>query len=121
MDKQIYIFDGIALGVYEPAENATRIVKARMKRAGIGADKYRVSIYKKSVDARKRDAVKLVYSVSVDCIDGSVKDKDSFCRLGARCVSCGELEISFGNETMRERPLVVGMGPAGMFCALILA
>ena len=121
MDKQIYIFDGVALGIDEPADNALKIVRSRMRRAGICIDGYRVSIYKKSVDARKRDAVKLVYSVSVDCIDGSVKDKDSFCRLGARCVSCGELEISFGDETMRERPLVVGMGPAGMFCALILA
>ena len=121
MDKQIYIFDGIALGVDEPAENATRIVRSRMKRAGISADKYCVSIYKKSVDARKRDAVKLVYSVSVDSIEGSEWDRERFARLGARCVSCGELEISYGFEPMRERPLVVGMGPAGMFCALILA
>jgi len=31
------------------------------------------------------------------------------------------LEVRFGCETMQARPLVVGMGPAGMFCALILA
>ena len=32
-----------------------------------------------------------------------------------------DLEVKLGNETMQKRPLVVGMGPAGMFCALILA
>ena len=121
MEKQIYIFDGIALSYDEPAENALKIVKSRMRRAGISVDAYCLRIYKKSVDARKRDAVKLVYSVSVDCCDERLADKARFERLGARCASVGELEVTFGDTPMRERPLVVGMGPAGMFCALVLA
>ncbi len=121
MEKQIYIFDGISLSYDEPAENATRIVKSRMRRAGINTDAYSLRIYKKSVDARRRDAVKLVYSVAVDSCDGARGDNERFSRLGARCVSVGELEISIGDEPMRARPLVVGMGPAGMFCALVLA
>ena len=31
------------------------------------------------------------------------------------------LKPEFGSEPMEKRPVVVGMGPAGMFCALILA
>lgn len=121
MKKQIYIFDGISLSYDECEDGAIRIVKGKMRRAGISINDYQVRIYKKSVDARKRDAVKLVYSVSVDSPDCTMADREKFERIGARCVSVGELEIRFGDEPMRARPLVVGMGPAGMFCALVLA
>ena len=121
MDKQIFIFDGISLSYDEPEEKAAKAVIGKMRRVGINTNAYDVRIYKKSVDARHKDAIKLVYSVAVESTDGARNDKDRFDRLGARSVSLGELEISYGDVPMRERPLVVGMGPAGMFCALILA
>ncbi|MBE6583417.1 MAG: 30S ribosomal protein S21 [Ruminococcaceae bacterium] len=121
MGKYAYIFDGISLSYDEPCESAIRIVRSKMRRAGMNADAYSLQIYKKSVDARRRDAVKLVYSVCAESSDVSQKDGAKFAQLGARNVSIDELEIVKGNEIMRARPLVVGMGPAGMFCALILA
>ncbi|MBQ4091445.1 MAG: hypothetical protein IJC64_03910, partial [Clostridia bacterium] len=121
MEKYTYIFDGVATSYTEPADTAVEAVRSRMRRAGINVDAYRLRIYKKSVDARRRDAVKLVYSVCAESEDERTADKAKFERLGARCVRVKSLEVKLGDKPMRERPLVVGMGPAGMFCALILA
>ncbi len=79
------------------------------------------SVCKKSVDARKKNNIKLVYSVSVEC-----ECSDSFDLSLLKQYSFGfaeekELEISYGSREMDGRPLVVGMGPAGMFCAMLLA
>ncbi len=121
MKKQIYIFDGIGIPYNEPSEDAVKAVKNKMRRVGIDPHAYDLQIYKKSVDARHRDAIKLVYSVSAESKHLSSADKASFVRLGARCVALDELEVAYGEKPMRHRPLVVGMGPAGMFCALLLA
>jgi len=121
MEKYTYIFDGVATSYTEPADTAVEAVRSRMRRARINVDAYRLRIYKKSVDARRRDAVKLVYSVCAESEDERTADKAKFERLGARCVRVESLEVKLGDKPMRERPLVVGMGPAGMFCALILA
>ncbi len=121
MEKYTYIFDGVATSYTEPSDTAVEAVRGKMRRAGINAGAYKLRIYKKSVDARRRDDVKLVYSVCAESDADRSCDRAKFERLGARCVRVEALDIKFGNEPMRERPLVVGMGPAGMFCALILA
>ena len=59
--------------------------------------------------------------MSVSLGGQSAKDGSRLERLGARAIEQGELQIKTGSEKMSARPLVVGMGPAGLFCALILA
>ena len=121
MKKEIYIFDGIALSPAEPETEALLAVKAKLRGVGIPLDQCRLNIYKKSVDARRKSDIKLIYSVSVTTEGGAKNARKSFIRAGARAVELDEMNLSFGDKPMAERPLVVGMGPAGMFCALILA
>ncbi len=73
-------------------------------------------ILRRSVDAR-RGTVKLVYSVlletdkKISCLDQDVA-----------VVDATKMEIPKpGKEALNHRPVVVGFGPCGMFCALFLA
>ena len=118
----VYIFDGIALSPDTPEENAIGEISRKMSRAGIPIRDCRLDICKKSVDARKKSDIKLVYSVRV-AFDGGEGEKyrQKLERIGARAMEIDSLELNFGKADMGARPLVVGMGPAGMFCALLLA
>ncbi|OIJ18780.1 hypothetical protein BKP45_15530 [Anaerobacillus alkalidiazotrophicus] len=73
------------------------------------------SISKKSIDAREKNNVQLVYSVDVE-----MKNETSY--LGIKNVSSYEpLEYVIKKTPKNTRPVVVGSGPAGLFCALVLA
>lgn len=73
------------------------------------------SISKKSIDAREKNNVQLVYSVDVE-----VKNEKAY--LGIKNVSLFEPQKYVIKGTKKvHRPVVVGSGPAGLFCALVLA
>ncbi len=78
------------------------------------------SIYRKSIDARKKEDVRLVYTVAVS---GSFTDKecDKLCRGGLVRLAEEKPTVLRGEEKLSARPIVVGAGPAGLFAALLLA
>lgn len=78
-------------------------------------------IYKKSIDARKRDMISFKYTIDVE-----VKDEAavlSRMKNGqATQVKVYEYEyVKPGNEALANRPVIIGSGPCGLFAALILA
>ncbi len=84
------------------------------------ADILEVRLLRKSIDARKKNAIQLVYTVAV-----TVKKEKELLRKYS-----GKTDISLYKpytydipkvEQRQERPVIVGFGPAGMFAALILA
>lgn len=121
MKNAIYILDGISLSPFHSPEEAIHIAERKMRSVGISPDAYRLELYKKSVDARHKDDIKLICAVSATAKEGGRDQSARFERLGARCIQLDEIETSIGDKTMMAPPLVVGMGPAGMFCALLLA
>ncbi len=80
----------------------------------------RVKLVRRSVDARKKPDVRIVYTVDV-AIDGNEQKilKQSGCKRAAIA------PISYykppKTANLQKRPVVVGFGPAGMFAGLILA
>ena len=75
-------------------------------------------LYKKSVDARKRDNVRFCCSVLVE-----VGNEQAILRKNKNASVYNEKEYInpvFKGE-VNHRPVVVGFGPAGMFSALVLA
>ena len=80
----------------------------------------RVKIIRRSVDARKKPDIKIVYTVDVT-VDGNENKilKQSGCkRASIAPVSYYKVPK---NKSSEDRPVVVGFGPAGMFAALVLA
>jgi len=78
-------------------------------------------VYKRSIDARHNDSIKFVTSVCADVETKSkVPSSDYLAKLGIKTLA--EEKIEFVAKTKPQKPpLVVGFGPAGMFCALALA
>ncbi len=121
--KEIRILiGGIRVGI--DAENAEIIKKAKdkMKRAGIATSTLHFRLYKKSVDARRREDIRFECTVLAEATeDMTLPNAERLARADARVLVQQPLEIPLGNERLNVPPLVVGMGPAGMFAALILA
>ncbi len=81
----------------------------------------KLTIVRRSVDARKKPDIKIVYTVDV-AVSGNEKRILKQCG----CKRASLVEISYykppkAAPAMAQRPVVVGFGPAGMFAALILA
>ncbi len=112
---------GISLSPDEDEAEACRIAAKQMKRAGINPARLRFDIYKRSVDARKRQDVKIVYSVAVSSQEGVSAKALSRVHGKVTPINDAPLDISYGSERAAVPPLVVGMGPCGLFCALLLA
>ena len=78
------------------------------------------SIYKESIDARKKDQISFVYTVDV-----SLKsEKKILARKPKDTVfieSNRYQDVKSGRENMENPPLVIGAGPAGLFASLVLA
>ncbi len=109
------IVNNVTLGLGEPEENC--FGQAR-KRLGI-SDKQITNQYvvKKSVDARKKQDIRFVYSVGFE-IEG---EENYQCGEGIKRQCVIPLELGSAVDVGDNRPVIVGFGPAGMFCALILA
>ena len=96
--------------------------KDKMKRAGLAVPTLHFRLYKKSIDARHRDDVRLVCTVLAEGIEDIASFPEAKLALAdARVFAEEPLEPVFGEARMGARPLVVGMGPAGLFAALLLA
>ena len=78
------------------------------------------SIYRKSVDARKKQDIRLVWTVRVSA-PFHIKETERMEKAGIRPALSSEIALNTGNETLTARPVVVGSGPAGLFCAYLLA
>ena len=116
-----YVLNGISLPFYAEESEFVEIAKKQMKRAALSA-RFHFGVYKKSIDARKRNDIRAVCSVFA-ITDEALGEREErrLISLGFVRSDVGALELSSGEEKLGARPLVVGAGPAGMFCALTLA
>lgn len=124
MNQQLNILIGnIRVSPDASEYQITEQAKKEMKRAGISVSSLHFRLYKKSVDARKQDAIRLVCTVLAQATEPLTDATISRISAipGVRVSAKETLDISRGVVPMKQRPLVVGMGPAGLFCALLLA
>lgn len=79
------------------------------------------SILRKSIDARKKNDLQYIYSVLVE-----IKNEEAVVkRINKADVTIHTVKeykiMPSGIDVMKNRPVVVGMGPAGLFAGLMLA
>src|SRR5258708_24132222 len=106
-----------------PLDHAQAELKAALlKRLGIAAgDLATCSVFRRAVDARKRSAIVLIYTLDVE-----VRDERALLRRlkGDRNVSVApDMDYRFVTRAPANatRPVVVGTGPCGLLAALTLA
>lgn len=105
------------------------LVEAILARLGIGADELTgYTVAKRSYDARKRGGITLIYSVDVDTPrEAELLRRAATAPAAATPVKLGPTPdtayrfVARAPAQLPLRPLVVGMGPCGLFAALVLA
>ena len=105
-----------------PQQDMSQLVFAAARQLRIDHTQIkRLDIKKRSVAARKKNDVRLIYTVDV-----LVKGREDKILKLAHNPKASIAQDSFYEPPKPEhlpaqRPVVVGFGPAGMFCALVLA
>ena len=117
---QALLLSDIRVPFDAPDEEALKIAQKKLKSARLDA-RLRFHIYKKSLDARRKHAILKVCSVLAEADEPFFVTPALLQKLGARPFSRAVPEVRIGEEPLDARPLVVGMGPAGLFAALLLA
>jgi len=119
-----------------PLDHSEAALRAAiLARLGIAADELAsFTVAKRSYDARRRGAIVLIYSVDVD----TPREADILRRLQLDAEAAGFARAGDSGKVMRTpdtsykyvarapdnlplRPLVIGMGPCGLFAGLVLA
>lgn len=96
--------------------------KKVLSRLGISEkDLKEIRIFKKSIDARKKNEIFYVYNVDVEVTN----EKRILEKKKGKGISPSP-EISYkpvakGTRKIEERPVIIGSGPAGLFAGLVLA
>lgn len=105
-----------------PEHNVSQLRFEAAQMLRISASQIRnVRIFRRSVDARKKPDVRIIYTIDV-----AVEGSENKILKKAACKRASIAPVSFYRPPKRReapalRPVVVGFGPAGMFAALILA
>lgn len=115
------LLSGISLDFRAGEQDVFKVSANKLKQAGYDPAGLHFRIYRRSVDARRRSDIRAVYSVLVSGEHGSLPRENALSKIGGKRFEELPLDIKYGTEKMHGRPLVVGAGPAGMFCALLLA
>ena len=100
------------------AQNQLKLKQKAAKLLGVSPDSFTAfSLARQSIDARKKNDVRLVYTVELS------HPAEHTLNLPKNAVRFTPESYSFPPVRRRSavRPVVTGMGPAGLFCALMLA
>lgn len=102
-----------------PGESEKNLSRKAAKALRIQArDITGIRIIRKSLDARKKDSIRWLYTLAVGV---SGDEEQLIARSGGRLSKYTPYTYSIPHAAYGERPVVVGFGPAGMFAALCLA
>ena len=105
-----------------PAQDTTALVYEAARALRVSTSEIQsLHLVRRSVDARKKPDVKIIYTVDVALKSGEGKVLK---RCGNKRVSAAPAERYRPPKYRPEgesRPVVIGFGPAGMFAALVLA
>ncbi len=120
---QTLIVGGIQVPLDTLEGDVCFMAQKQLKRVGIFPKNGAYSIYRRSVDARKRDQVRFVYSVAVTASfgKGELEKVKTGSLKGISLLKTQMPQTQFGSQVLEQRPVVVGSGPAGLFCAYELA
>lgn len=111
--------NNINLSMEEPLDE---IKKRAAKKLKIKEEDIKeIGILKESIDARKKDNIKFNYQVFVECPnEDKIVKKINSNEVSIRKETYAP-DFKLGDKKLSTRPIVVGMGPAGLFAGLLMA
>jgi uncharacterized FAD-dependent dehydrogenase len=105
-----------------PLDHPQEDLKAAiLKRLGIAASELlSFSLFRRGYDARKRNAIVLVYTVDVEVKNEAAQLKKNLPHI-ASAPDMSYRVVAQAPQGLSERPVVIGTGPCGIFAGLLLA
>ncbi len=114
------VFNNIKLPVNASVMEAFSVAKKRLKSLGMSTEDRKFFVYRRSIDARHRDKILLVYSIATE-VRFDEKVPSNLSRYDGVVINQSTPEFTPGREKLYSRPVIVGSGPCGLFAALLLA
>ena len=114
-NNTIALVNNIKLPIDASVKEAFSVARRKLQKRGATVSE--LFVYRRSVDARKRDEICFVYSIAAR---GDFSELDA----GAENISLiteQDVDVKIGIEPLTAPPVVIGTGPAGLFAALLLA
>ncbi|GAM73013.1 NAD(FAD)-utilizing dehydrogenase [Vibrio ishigakensis] len=94
-----------------------------MKKLGINAeDIHSFTVFRRGYDARKKSNILLIYTLDIE-LENEAQLLDTFSH-DPHVKQTPDMEYKFvakAPENLKERPVVIGFGPCGLFAGLVLA
>ena len=116
------LIGGLRVSIDDAEDVILKKAEEKMKRAGIKTSTLHFRLYKKSIDARKRSDIRFECTVLAEGeLPQKLLTEQRLAKADARILHEDDLSVQLGSSPLKARPLVVGMGPAGLFAALMLA
>lgn len=117
--KTKILVSGISLPLSSSSAEAIKEARRRLRGVRLLSEDTALSVYRRSVDARRKNDIRLVYSVLAEgSFSSALLDKHK----GEFTVLSEEMPHAvYGDTPLSHPPVVVGTGPCGLFCALLLA
>lgn len=115
-----YIINNITLPINASHKEAFNIASKKLASLGVRSEECEFSIYKRSVDARKKNDIKFVYSVIISGELPMLND-ERLKKINAVAYSYSAPVFKIGEEQLDSNVIVVGSGPCGLFATLLLA
>ena len=120
LTNRIFVINNINLPPNASILEAFSVAKKRIAKILPNTEGISFDIYRKSVDARRKNDIRIIYSVSVG---GVFSDRvtDKLLEEGfAEILDSVPIPV-MGDDPLTAPPVIVGTGPAGLFAALMLA
>ncbi len=117
--KTSILISGIKLPLHVPEADAVKEARRILRGVHLLSQETELSVYRRSVDARRRENIFFVYTVKASGLfPRHILEKNK--ALFPRVDEAFPMPI-YGEIPLDDRPMVVGSGPAGLFAALLLA
>jgi len=114
--KLNYVMSNIKLEYTHSSDALNRYITNKLK---ISVNDFTLDIAKRSVDARKKPDIFYVYTVIIHT--NHIIDMIRQQQLNISHYTDEKYVFPHINRSLTSRPLIIGSGPAGLFCALVLA
>lgn len=109
----------LKLHIYHTDKELKLAVKKELR---LPHENFTYTIKKRSIDARKKQELHFVYAIDVALPD--TEEQRILAKAKGKIVPAPKEEYTFvptGTKPLTHRPVVIGAGPAGLFCAYFLA
>ncbi len=119
--KRFLLINNIKLSVNVSQKEAFSVAKGHLKKIGLLSYAKEYSIFRRSIDARRKPELYFVYSVAV-MGDFPYIDEEKQRKMGISIQDSISIpRIRPGEKKLSSQPIIVGSGPCGLFAGLILA